>query len=43
MIFIDDHKNNQSLNHLKHRVPCYEAEISDNIMVYDCNLEKIFH
>lgn len=39
--FIDGHKNNQSLNHLKHRVPCYEAEIPDNIMVYDCNLEKI--
>lgn len=39
--FIDGHKNNQSLNHLKHRVPCYEAEIPDDIMVYDCNLEKI--
>ena len=40
-VFIDGHKNNQSLNHLKHKVPCYEAEIPDNIMVYDCNLEKI--
>ena len=39
--FIDGHKDNQSLNHLKHKVPCYEAEIPDNIMVYDCNLEKI--
>lgn len=39
--FIDGHKNNQSLNHLKHRVPCCEAEVPDNIMVYDCNLEKI--
>ena len=39
--FIDGYKNNQSLNHLKHKVPCYEAEIPDNIMVYDCNLEKI--
>ena len=39
--FIDGNKDNQSLNHLKHRVPCYEAEIPDNIMVYDCNLEKI--
>lgn len=39
--FIDGHKNNQSLNHLKCKVPCYEAEIPDNIMVYDCNLEKI--
>lgn len=40
-VFIDGHKNNQSLNHLKHKVPCYEAEIPDDIMVYDCNLEKI--
>ena len=39
--FIDGHKNNQSLNHLKHKVTCYEAEIPDDIMVYDCNLEKI--
>lgn len=39
--FIDGYKNNQSLNHLKHRVPCYEADIPDDIMVYDCNLEKI--
>lgn len=39
--FIDGNKDNQSLNHLKHRVPCYEAEIPDDIMVYDCNLEKI--
>ena len=39
--FIDGNKNNQSLNHLKYRVPCYEAEIPDDIMIYDCNLEKI--
>ena len=39
--FIDGYKNNQSLNHLKHKVPCYEAEIPDDTMVYDCNLEKI--
>lgn len=39
--FIDGHKDNQSLNHLKQKVPCYEAEIPDDIMVYDCNLEKI--
>jgi hypothetical protein len=38
--FIDGYKDNQSLNHLKHKVPCYEAKIPDNIMVYDCNLEK---
>lgn len=39
--FIDGYKNNQSLNHLKHKVPCYEAEIPDNVMVYDCNLENV--
>lgn len=39
--FIDGYKDNQSLNHLKHKVPCYEAEVPDDIMVYDCNLEKV--
>ena len=39
--FIGGYKDNQSLNHLKHKVPCYEAEVPDNIMVYDCNLEKV--
>lgn len=39
--FIDGYKNNQSLNHLKYKVPCYEAEVPDDIMVYDCNLEKV--
>lgn len=39
--FIDGYKDNQSLNHIKHKVPCYEAEVPDDIMVYDCNLEKV--
>lgn len=39
--FIDGYKNRQSLNHLKKPVPCWEAEIDDGIMVYDCNLENI--
>lgn len=39
--FVKGYKNNQSLNHLKYRVPCWEGEISENIMVYDFNLEKV--
>ena len=39
--FLDGHKNNQSLNHLKHKVPCYEAEIEIDVEIYDCNLEYI--
>lgn len=38
--FIDGHKNNVELNHLKQKVPCWEAEISDDTMVYDVNLDK---
>ena len=38
--FIDGYKNNQSLNHLKTKVPCWKAEISDDTMVYDVNWEK---
>lgn len=38
--FIDGYKNNQSLNHLKRKVPCWKAEISDNTVVYDVNWEK---
>ena len=37
--FIDGHKNNQSLNHLKHKVPCWEAEIENDVLVYDVNWE----
>lgn len=37
--FIEGHKNNQSLNHLKHRVPCWMAEIENDVLVYDVNLE----
>lgn len=39
--FLDGHKNNQSLNHLKHKVPCYEAEIENDVEIYDCNLEYL--
>lgn len=39
--FIDGYKNNQSLNHIKEKVPCWEAEIDDDVLVYDCNLNKI--
>ena len=41
MFFLDGHKNNQSLNHLKRKVPCWEADIEDDVKVYDCNLEYI--
>lgn len=40
-VFLDGHKNNLCLNHLKRKVPCFEAEIRDDIMVFDSNLEKI--
>ena len=39
--FLDGHKNRQSLNHLKKLVPCWEAEIEDDILVYSCNLDAI--
>lgn len=38
--FIDGYKNNQSLNHLKRKVPCWKAEISDDAIVYDVNWNK---
>lgn len=39
--FIKGHKNRQSLNHLKELVPCWEAEIEEDIMVYHFNLDAI--
>lgn len=39
--FIDGHKNNQSLNHLKRRVPCWEADVENDVLLYDVNWEKI--
>lgn len=39
--FVDGHKSRQSLNHLKHMVPCLEAEIPDDIECYDCNWKKL--
>ena len=38
--FIDGYKNSQSLNHLKHRVPCWSADISDDTIVYGVNWDK---
>ena len=35
--FIDGHKNNQALNHLKEKVPCWSAELPDDTIVYDVN------
>lgn len=39
--FIDGHKDNLSLNHLKQKVPCWEAELPDDIECYDCNWERL--
>jgi hypothetical protein len=39
--FVDGHKDNQSLNHLKRKVPCWEAEVPDDIECFDCNWEKL--
>lgn len=39
--FLDGYKNNQSLNHIKHKVPCWKAEIESDVLVYDCNWEQI--
>lgn len=39
-VFIDGHKNRQALNHLKEKVPCWEAELPDDTPVYDVNWTK---
>ena len=39
--FINGHKNNQSLNHLTRKVPCWEAEIESDAYVYDVNWKYI--
>lgn len=39
--FVDGHKSNQALNHLKKKVPCWEADVPDDIECYDCNWEKL--
>ena len=38
--FIDGHKNNVELNHLKNKVPCWEADIADDTLVFDVNWDK---
>lgn len=39
--FIDGHKDNLSLNHLKRKVPCWEAELPDDTECYDCNWQLL--
>ena len=39
-VFIEGYKNNQSLNHLKTKVPCFLAELPDDTEVYDVNLQE---
>lgn len=39
--FVEGYKNNQSLNHLKHKVPCWIAEVPNDIECYDCNWTKL--
>lgn len=39
--FIDGYKSNLALNHLKRKVPCWEAELPDNTECYDCNWERL--
>ena len=38
-VFVDGHKNNMALNHLKCKVPCFEAEIDEDTEVYGVNLD----
>lgn len=40
--FIDGEKRNQSLNHLSRKVPCWEAEIDDDVLVVGCNWDRIY-
>lgn len=39
-VFIDGYKNNQSLNHLREKVPCWQAEIPDDTICYSVNWDK---
>ena len=39
--FLEGHKDNFSLNHLKRKVPCWKAKIEDDAIVYEPNWEKI--
>lgn len=34
-----DSNHNTNLNHLKHKVPCWEAEIENDVLLYDVNWE----
>lgn len=39
-VFISGYKNNQALNHLKVKVPCWIAELPEDTIVYDVNWTK---
>ena len=39
--FIDGHKDNQALNHLRHKVPCWEADIDNNAVVVGVNWDHL--
>ncbi|MDD3123567.1 MAG: hypothetical protein PHC62_08675 [Candidatus Izemoplasmatales bacterium] len=39
--FINGYKNNQALNHLKYKVPCWEADIDDNAIVVGVNWDHL--
>jgi hypothetical protein len=39
--FVDGHKDNLSLNHLHQKVPCWEANVPNDIECYDCNWERL--
>lgn len=40
-VFYEGKKDRQSLNHLKKLVPCWTAELPEDIEVYDVNLTKV--
>lgn len=42
-VFIDGYKDNQSLNHLKEKVPCWEADIDDSTECYDVNWQHLLN
>lgn len=39
--FVKGYKSNQALNHLKRKVPCWQAEVPNDIECYDCNWDKL--
>ncbi len=41
LAFIDGYKDKQALNHLNHKVPCWEADIDDNAVVIGVNWDHL--